>query len=210
MNPKSGPRRKSCRYHCYRVFICKVPVVTLALLLPMLWAQTEYDPPRSVPVYRNPDLGFRYWPPQEMHDKTDRSTASLEDQAKALHIKSKAELLLSMSSGGDDTAHDWHSLNAVAYPRDAYSSLDDASAEAKMSDWVGGTSTSTQAHMRRVVISGQSFLVSVFAMQEGPVRKGAVVWTTIRKGKLLSFAFAANDPDQLKALTETIKTIQFF
>jgi hypothetical protein len=47
-------------------------------------------------------------------------------------------------------------------------------------------------------------------MQDGPIKKGAVVWTTIRKGQLLSFLFAANSPDQLKSLAESMKSIQFF
>jgi hypothetical protein len=63
---------------------------------------------------------------------------------------------------------------------------------------------------RSVVLSGQSFAVSVFAEQEGTIKKGAVIWTTIRKGKLLSFAFVANSPEQLKTPAETMKTVQFF
>lgn len=187
-----------------------VQVVLFALTFPMVWAQIQRDSSRSTPVYQNARLGFHYWPPKEMRDKTARSVANLEDQAKALHIKSKAELLLSMSSGSDDTVTSWHSLTIVAYPRDAYGDLDDASAEAKMSNWVGGSSTSAQAPARQVVMSGQTFLVSVFAKREGSVRKGAVVWTTIRKGKLLSFAFVANSPERLNALTGSMKTVQFY
>jgi hypothetical protein len=37
-----------------------------------------------------------------------------------------------------------------------------------------------------------------------------VVWTTVRKDKLLSFAFVANSPEQLKALAESMKSVQFF
>ena len=36
----------------------EVHVVMLVLLLPVLWAQTEHDPSRSVPVYRNAELGL--------------------------------------------------------------------------------------------------------------------------------------------------------
>jgi hypothetical protein len=46
-------------------------------------------------------------------------------------------------------------------------------------------------------------------MQDGPIRKGAVVWTTTRKGQLLSFFFAANSPDQLKSLADSMESIQF-
>jgi hypothetical protein len=63
---------------------------------------------------------------------------------------------------------------------------------------------------RPVVISGQEFAVSVFGVQGETAVKVAVVWTTIRKGELLSFAFVANSPDQLKTLADTMKTVQFF
>jgi hypothetical protein len=63
---------------------------------------------------------------------------------------------------------------------------------------------------RSAVLAGQSFTVFVFARQEGTVKKGAVIWTTIRKGKLLSFAFVANSPEQLKALAESMKSVHFF
>ncbi len=42
------------------------------------------------------------------------------------------------------------------------------------------------------------------------MREGAVVFTTVRKGKLLLFAFAANSPEWPKALTETMKPVQFY
>src|SRR5260370_34209717 len=58
--------------------------------------------------------------------------------------------------------------------------------------------------------SGQRFAVSVFGGREGTIRKGAVVWTTVRNGKLLSCAFFANSPAQLKALTESMRTVEFF
>jgi len=78
-----------------------------------------------------------------------------------------------------------------------------------MSAWVMGIDSSPGVP-RTVVLAGQSFAVSVFSEQEGKVTKGAVVWTTVRKGVLLSFAFVANSPEQLKTLTESIKGIQFF
>lgn len=78
-----------------------------------------------------------------------------------------------------------------------------------MNAWVAN-SKDASALPWSVVISGQSFSVSVFGLQEGTVKKGAVVWTTVRKGRLLSFAFVANSPDRLKALTESMKSVQFF
>lgn len=78
-----------------------------------------------------------------------------------------------------------------------------------MNAWVAESSEpSRYAHV--AVISGQSFMVSVFGLQEGKVKKGAVVWTTVRKGMLLSFAFAANSPSVLQKLTESMKSVEFF
>lgn len=188
-----------------------IQLLLCSLPLSSLWSQIRKDEPSSSdPVYESEKLDFRYLPPYNMRDKTGRSAANLEDQAKALHIKSRAELLLSMSSGPDDKAAGWHSLTIVAYPRDAYGDLDDVRAEAKMNDWVGGSPASASVPARQVLISDQPFLVSVFAVQQGSVMKGAVVFTTIRKGKLLSFAFAANSPERLKELTDTMKSVQFF
>lgn len=188
-----------------------IHVVLLALSLPVLWAQADqYKKPAPVQAYQNNELRFRYRPNVEMHDKTGSSTAALEDQARHLHIENRAELLLSMSSDPDDRAAGWHSVTIVAYPRDAYSDLDDARAEAKMSSWVGGGSESDPALGRKVIISGQTFSVSLFVVEVDGVRKASVVWTTIRTGKLLSFAFAGNSPEQLQKLTESMKTVQFF
>lgn len=189
-----------------------VYVIVLALLPLMLWAQAKHDSSSSVLPYQNAELGFRYLVPQKMSDKTDASRAILDDQASQLHIKNEAKLLLSMSSGPNDRAVDWRCVTIVTYPRDAYNNLDDASAEAKMNDWIGADSQSgaDPASGRKTVISGQSFLVSVFIVEVDGTKKGSEVWTTIRRGKLLTFAFAANSPEQLKALAKTMKTVQFY
>jgi hypothetical protein len=148
-------------------------------------------------------------PPSEMRDKTQRFRAEIQQRAVASHSKDTLDALLAMSSGPDDKATDWHSLTIETYPRKVVADLDDASAEAKMSAWVAN-SKDASALPRSVVLSGQSFSVSLFGMQEGTTKKGAVVWTTIRKDKLLSFAFVANSPEQLKKLTESMKSVQFF
>lgn len=160
-------------------------------------------------AYSNPALGFRYVPPGEMEDETASGHAKMRVRATERHTNNTLELLLSMSSGADDRDSSWHSLTIETYPRQKFSDLDDASAEAKMTAWVAGTS-SLPEKPRSAVLAGQSFTVFVFARQEGTVKKGAVIWTTIRKGKLLSFAFVANSPEQLKALAESMKSVHFF
>jgi hypothetical protein len=167
------------------------------------------DPARNGNSYSNANLGFRYLPPTAMQDVTERARGDIEAHAKALRTRNILGLLLAMTSGRDDTVAGWHSLTIETYPRSALPNLDDKSAEAKMNALVAH-SRDASAVPRPVVISGQSFVVSVFGLQEGNVRKGAVVWTTIRKGQLLSFAFSANSPEQLTILTESMKTLQFF
>jgi hypothetical protein len=60
------------------------------------------------------------------------------------------------------------------------------------------------------MLAGQSFVVSILGEQDGAIRKGAVISTTICKDKLLSFAFVANSPEELKILIETMKTVRFY
>jgi hypothetical protein len=159
--------------------------------------------------YSNSVLGFRYTPPHGLIDRTDGFQASIREEAKFAGTTKMLDALLAMSSGGDDTAASWGSVTIETYPRDAVSEPDDLKAEVQMSAWVVH-SKDTSAPPKSVIISGQRFSVSLFATQEGPIRKGAVVWTTIRKGKLLSFAFAANSPEQLQKLTESMKSLEFF
>lgn len=172
-------------------------------------AQSMGRPAAPITIYSNAHLAFRYTPPDGMRDKTDRFKSQIQEQAKALGTTKMFNVLLAMSSGADDKDPSWHSLTIETYPRKAVADLDDASAEAKMSAWVAHSKDASTLP-RSVVLSGQSFAVSIFGVEEGTTKKGAVVWTTVRKGKLLSFAFVANSPEQLKRLTESMKSVQFF
>jgi hypothetical protein len=185
-------------------------VLFLVIRLDVALAQTKHDSRVSSGTgYSNAALGFRYMPPGEMLDKTERTRSDIQAQANSLHTDNTLNIILAMSSGPDDTANGWHSLSIETYPRKAVANLDDASAKAKMSAWVAN-STGASVLPRSVILSGQNFSVSLFGAQEGTIRKGAVVWTTVRKGKLLSFAFSANSPEQLKVLAESMKSLQFF
>lgn len=144
-----------------------------------------------------------------MWNETEARRPEIRRRAEAAHTKKLLDLLLAMDSGTVDTAATWCSVAIETYSRSALSETDDLRAETKMSAWVAGFSDST-ATPRQVTLAGQRFAVSVFAIHEGTVKKGAVIWTTIRKGKLLSFAFVANSPERLKELTETMKTVHFY
>jgi hypothetical protein len=182
---------------------------TLLLLASWQAALATGEHSSSSFVYSDPSLRLRYEPPGGMQDETESGRAQIQDRAAARHTSKVFDLLLAMTAGPDDTAPDWYSLIIETYPRSAVSEPDDAKAEAQMNAWVAH-SKDASALPKSVVLSGQSFSVSVFGLQEGTVKKGAVVWTTVRKGKLLSFAFVANSPEQLKRLTESMKSIQFF
>lgn len=160
-------------------------------------------------VYTNARLAFRYTPPNLMRDKTERFRLQIQEQAKDSGTTQRLSALLAMTTGPDSTVPNWSSVTIETCPRKAVADFDDARAEAKMSAWVAHSKDPT-ALPRSVVLSGQRFAVSIFGMQEGTTKKGAVVWTTVRKDKLLSFAFVANSPEQLKRLAESMKSVRFF
>jgi hypothetical protein len=187
----------------------KIAIAILCVFLVSRSAPTHAQSEPSGALYSNTALRFSYLPPSGMKDKTASTRAEVQAGAKSPHADNTLTIILAMSSGPDDTAVGWHSLSIETYPRKAVADLDDTSAKAKMSAWVAN-STGASALPRSVILSGQNFSVSLFGAQEGTIRKGAVVWTTVRKGKLLSFAFSANSPKQLKMLAESMKSLQFF
>ena len=186
----------------------------LALLF-VLWcssalSQVVREPLLSGGAYTNTRLAFHYTPPSGMRDKTGRFPAlQIQNPSRASGTPQTLATLLAMSSGPDSSVPDWCSVTIVTYPRTAVSTPDDTKAAGQMNAWVAH-SEDTSVLPRSKAISGQRFTVSVFGRQEGTVKKGAVVWTTVRKGKLLSFAFVANSPEQLETLAGSMKSVEFF
>src|ERR1041385_3616166 len=142
-------------------------------------------------IYSNPALGFEYAIPPALQDETKIVRSQIKARASATHNNKALDLLLSMSSGPDSNARIWRALTIETYPRQGLSDLDDESAKAKVSAWVA-QSSSLPGKPRNVILAGQNFAVFVFGVQSGKAKKGAVIWTTIRRGKLLSFGFVAN------------------
>ena len=170
--------------------------------------QTQRNAQTDKAPYFNATLEFSYVPPGQMRDKTERFRAEIRRRAEIAGTHDALVGLLALSPGGNDAAADWGSVTIESYPRSAVPDQDDSKAEAKMSAWVAH---SQEAHsVAQHIVSGQTFEIFVFGAQQGAVRKGGIIWTTIRKGQLLSFAFAANSPEQLQKVTESIKTVQFF
>jgi hypothetical protein len=182
----------------------------VGVLCTTMVAQLKPIPTESRPGgYINKSIGFRYTPPSGMRDETEHSRLQIEENAKVAGTGNTLSALLAMSTGLQSEVPTWGSVTIETYPRQAVPDNDDARAEAKMSTWVAGFSD-LHAVPKRTILSGQDFAVFVFGIQQGNTKKGAVIWTTIRKGKLLSFAFVANSPEQLTKLTETMKSVQFF
>lgn len=184
--------------------------VCLSLATPTVIAQGGGGTQKGMSQrYVNESLRFRYTEPRRMIDKTERFRQQITDAANLSGNSRSLQALLAMSSGADSTASNWGSITIETYPRSWVLESDDRKAEAQMNAWIAQTNEPS-AYGHSAVISGQSFMVSVFGRREGTVTKGAVVWTTVRKGELLSFAFAANSPELLKSLTESMKSVQFY
>jgi hypothetical protein len=197
--------------HPFRVWIALSvrALVVIAILLTVCSAVGQNSKSLlSEGAYTDAKLAFRYTPPSGMRDKTGRFPA-LRIQNPSTASPQTLSTLLAMSSGPDSSVPDWRSITIVTYPRKAVAEADDTKAAGQMNAWVAH-STDASVLPKSTVVSGQSFTVSAFGLQEGVVKKGAVVFTTVRKGRLLSFAFAANSPERLKALTETMKSVQFY
>jgi len=186
-------------------------VSVLIVLLSCVTAstQSEQPSPPSAAGYTNSILGFRYRPPTEMLNVTESAKADIRNRAEATHSSDTLGMLLAMWSGTDHEAPGWSALTIETYPRKAFSDLDDTAAEAKLNAWVMGFSKAV-AMPKSAVFSGQSFTMSVFEKEENGMKKRAMVLTTIRKSTLVAFAFQANSPEQLKAVADSMKSLQFF
>lgn len=157
-------------------------------------------------TYSNESLGLRYVPPNGMHDTTTAARASIRERAAASHRTSAFSLLLAMSSGPDDTARHWHSLGVEAFPRSEWADLDDYDAESLMNASVarGGLAVGQNAVL---TFSRQKFVGTQFKFREGHLTKHATVYTTVRRGWLVSFAFSGNSEEQVNKEAETMKSL---
>jgi hypothetical protein len=155
-----------------------------------------------------PDLGFSYAPPAGMIDKT--SPASVQSRSHAASYSNRAtQLLLDMSSGENDTAPDWHHVWIFMIPRAQYSNLSDSAAEGKINTALAGPRASPVGQPQSAVRAGRSFLVSEFEQKEPPLIKHAKIFTTICKTQLVSFVLVSNSGQQVSAMEESLKSLDF-
>lgn len=151
-------------------------------------------------------LNVSYAPPSNMRDYTEVDRQSIQQTAKAMGKTNMLTLLLSLRSGSDDTAPQWHSIGIETYPRERIGGVSDRDACQMLSRSValGGTETGQPSDVQ---IGSFHFVASTFELREGQLTKHARVYTTVRNGQLLSFAFSANSIDVLNKMAESMKTI---
>jgi hypothetical protein len=175
----------------------------------LLTAQSfSQGPPLAPSVFRDSTLDFRYTPPSNLYDLTEAGKQSIHERAKAMGKTSTLNLLLSLASGPDDKVSDWHSIAIQSYPREKMAGgLTDREASRFFSRTVAGVGSET-GQPADVHIGDFDFVVSTFELHEGQLTKHARVYTTVRKGALLSFAFSANSLDALNRIVDSIKSVQ--
>jgi len=155
-----------------------------------------------------PDLGFRYTPPPGLEEVTQPADREARNHA-ASHTGNTLDLLLDARSKKDDTAPDWHQVWVETYPRARWPKLTDFAAEEKMNVVAAGPRGSAVSKAQSVVVAGKTFVFSEFEDSEPPLLKHARIYTTICRTQLVSFIFVSNSADQVKAMEESLKTLEF-
>jgi len=161
-------------------------------------------------VFSDAELGFRYTLPKGLIDETSYSREDLRKRSAALGTSNNTlEILLRMTSGPPDTAPAWHAISIQTYSHSKFAGFDDRAVEAKMNGWMAGDGVAAIGDPKRVSIAGENFVVTNFEKSEPPHVKYARIYSTIRNGKLLGFAFTANYVDELQPLADSLETLEF-
>jgi hypothetical protein len=184
----------------------RIVLKSVALIL-ILTAQGFGQAPSPAPtVFTESTLAFKYIPPPNMYDLTAIDRQAIQKRAAALGTTNTLTLLLSLRFGSDDRAADWRTIGIESYPRAKLGTATDHDAFQKFSRSVAGVGTETTPPTD-LQIGEFHFLVSNFELHEGELTKYARIFTTVRNGQLLSFAFSANSLTVLNTITESIKTV---
>jgi hypothetical protein len=87
--------------------------------------------------------------------------------------------------------------------------MTDAVAEEKFNVALAGPHSKPAGASESTTIAGRSFMVSEFTQGEPPLLEHAKIYTTICKTQLVSFIFVSNSAGQLKAMEESLKSLDF-
>jgi hypothetical protein len=184
-------------------------IVLLVLLGAPVWTQTNTSIGLENGVYSSLELGFRYRLPPGLSDETSYARESLQKKAADLHTSNTFDVLLRVTSGPDDSVPEWHAISIQSYSRAKFVDRADGAVEARMNQLVAGAGTSAVGKSERESIAGISFSTSNFEKSEPPLQKYARVYSTVRKGKVLSIAFTANLRESLDLLDESLRGLEF-
>ncbi len=188
-------------HRCFKI------AVFVLLAWNCLSCKTPAKPPAQGEVLSIPDLGFRYTTPPGMIDDTTPASKEARNHA-AAHTGRNTELLLDLSSG-EDTAPDWRHVWIFTFPRAQFSALTDSAAEAKINGALAGSHSTAVGEPKPAVLAGRNFTISEYEQREPPLVKHAKIFTTINKGQLISLILVSNSAEQMVALEETLKTLDF-
>jgi len=151
------------------------------------------------------DLGFRYTPPANLCDSTAYDRETVQEKAAALHTTKVLDVRLSLQSLSEDTAAGWERIGIETYPREKLSELNDRDAILKVSRWVARIAK--EEAVREVKVGDLHFTVLTFQLREGELVRLADVYTTIRRGRVISFSFSANSKSVLTRIEASIDSI---
>jgi hypothetical protein len=183
----------------------RVAIFTLVILATQSFAQAPSPAPS---VFTDSTLHFRYTPPPNLRDLTEADRRSIQQRAAAMGKTNTLTLLLSLRSGPDDAATDWHSIGIESYPRDKFRNVTDREASRSFSRVVSAGAGMETVEPADVQIGKSHFLMSTFELQKGQLTRHARVYTTVRGGQMLSFAFVANSLDVLSRIVDSMKTFE--
>jgi hypothetical protein len=159
--------------------------------------------------YTNTVLGFRYMPPLSLPlDQTSYARDEVQKRAEALHRTSGSAVLLRLVTGSADTSPDWASLFVSTFKRASWSDVDDFHAETRMNASMARGALPVGDN-KSVTFSNVVFVTTQFELHEGSITKHATVYTTIRRGRLLAFAFSGNSPDVISKNADSMKSLSF-
>jgi hypothetical protein len=132
----------------------------------------------------------------------------MQKRAAAAHRTSSSALLLRLVTGSADTSPDWASLAVSTFNRASWSDVDDFHTETRMNASMARGALPVGDN-KSVTFSNVVFVTTQFELHEGSITKHATVYTTIRKGKLLAFAFSGNSSDVVSKNADSMKSLSF-
>lgn len=185
---------------------------TIALVVLAAWsvvAQNAEFGELTASGYTNSPLGFHYVPPATLAlDQSAQARSDLQKLAAQTHRPVNTAILLRLLTGGADTSPDWVSLAVMTYSRASWADVDDFHAETRMNAAMA-RGASPAGENKPVTFGGVAFVASQFEMHEGAIAKHATVYSTVRRGQILSFAFSGNSAEAVSKDAESMKSLTF-